>query len=152
MDSVIIQGVTLAIAVLGALLGVMNTWRNWSLDRMRLRVTPAFGLDNTGGRNILVTVVNLSSFPVTVTTMGFTLLNSTNHMQVPAPIFMRGERLPIRLEPRTSCTAVVALAALEHAQLANIRCAYVTTACGQQIEGDSTALRQMVHAAATAQQ
>lgn len=42
MDKIsIVQAITLAIAVLGAVLGVINTWLGLDKSRVKLRVAPA---------------------------------------------------------------------------------------------------------------
>lgn len=149
MDSAAFQAVTLAIALLGAFLGVLNTWRNWSLDRLKIRVIPRYAVGNDGSPYISIEIINLSSFPVSVISIGFTVLGGATHMQVPIPIFTRGETLPIRLETRTSCTTLVPLRTFEKDQLASIDKAYISTACGKEIAGDSAALQQIIHAAIT---
>lgn len=149
MDKTTLEIVTLAIAVVGAVLGIVNTWRNWSQDRVRLRVRPSYALDAMGGHNICIEVVNLSSFPITVTHLGFTVLGGANHMPIPRPLFTQGESLPVRLEARTSCTVLVPLGTLQKGQVASIDKAYASTACGLRVLGDSPALRDVVHAAAT---
>lgn len=150
MDRLVFDAATLAIALLGAVLGVISTWRNWIQDRVRLLVRPSYGLDVMGGHNICIDVVNMSSFPVTVTRIGFTLLGSDRRMQIPRPMFTGGETLPVSLEARTSCTVLVPLAAFEKGEIAVIDKAYVSTACGIRVQGDSRTLRQLVHAAAAA--
>jgi hypothetical protein len=64
--------VTLGLAGLGAVLGVMNTWQAMSRERLRLRVRP-MQIVSGGGLSFGIEVVNLSSFPVTVEEVGFTL-------------------------------------------------------------------------------
>lgn len=145
-----VPALTLAVALTGAVLGVLNTWRNWSLDRVKVRVVPVYSEDMAGSRYISIEVINLSSFPVTVVSIGFTVIGGATHMQIPRPIFTGRETLPVRLESRTSFTVLAPLSTFEKTQLATIDRAYVKTACGNQIQGDSTTLRQIVNAAATA--
>ncbi|MGH6627626.1 MAG: hypothetical protein ACRECD_13995 [Burkholderiaceae bacterium] len=150
MNQNTVQAVTLAIAVLGAVLGLMNTWRNWSADRLRLRVNVSMAVLADGSQALCVEALNLSSFPVTVTHFGFTLLGSDSHMQF-MPIFPRGESLPVRLESRTSCTALCAPWAHKEAKFAGVDCAYVNTACGNQIKGGGAFLAHLALNAAAAQ-
>lgn len=144
MDTTILQICTLIIAVVGAALGVLNTWRAFGQDRLRLRVEPAHAYMTNGARQMCITVVNLSTFPVTLTNFGFTLVGDLNHMAIASPVFTQNERLPIRLEPRASCTALVDIWALQDAQIARIHKAYVSTACGHRVLGDSGALHEIV--------
>lgn len=139
--------VTLCIATLGAVLGVFGTWRNWLTDRVRVRVRVAHAIGLHGDRAITVDVVNLSSFPVTVTHIGFHLSGTDRHVQMLTPILTQGERLPVRLEPRAALTAVQPLATFENEQLALLRNAYVKTACGLELKSPRGILRQMNDAA-----
>lgn len=143
-----VQITTLAIALLGAVLGMLNTWRTFRGDRVKLRMVPLYAEDTDGGHNFAVEVVNLSSFPVVVNYIGFSLQGTDKHMQLPAPAFIGGERLPVRLEARASCTALAPLAAFDKAQLARIDRAVVQTACGHEAKGDSTSFRQVIDLAA----
>ena len=61
----------LEIALIGAVLGVFNTWWNFSRDRVRLKVT----CDEDEQGNVVLDIVNLSDFPVTITDVGFVLAN-----------------------------------------------------------------------------
>mgnify|MGYP006910138526 CR=1 FL=1 len=58
--------ITLLLAVLGSALGIMNTWQNFRRDRSRVRVVAEPKPAGSGGQMWLVTVVNLSAFPVTI--------------------------------------------------------------------------------------
>lgn len=146
------EWVTFGLAVLGAGLGVFNAWKGWVADRVRVRVIPAFSVDTTGDPYINIEVRNLSAFPVTITSVGFTVIGGATHMQIPHPILMGANRLPVRLESRASFAALMSLRAHENSQLATIDAAYVKTACGLQVLGDSPALRQIVYAAIAASQ
>jgi hypothetical protein len=71
------DGVTLSIAAVGAVLGIINTRQAMDQQRVKLRVVPKWVLfpmeeppnDEAG----CVEVVNLSAFPVTLQEVGFTL-------------------------------------------------------------------------------
>lgn len=143
------EAVTLAIALLGAVLGMLNAWRNWNMDRVRVRVRITWAI-TAGGNCLCFDVVNLSNFPVSVTHFGFDKADGT-HMQF-LPIFTNGERLPVRLESRTRCTGMAAPGAHQGGQFATVTTAYIQTACGLKIKGDGAALRQVVMAALAAHQ
>ena len=63
------------IAWIGAVLGVCNTWWNFSRDRVKLKVTCSEGED---GRFHLK-VFNNSAFPVRITEVGFILREGEQH-------------------------------------------------------------------------
>lgn len=131
MDAEIVQIITTALAVLGAVLGLYNAWRNWVQDRVRLVVEVSAARDVYDVPHLLVDIRNLSTFPVTVTHLGFDYLGRSGlHAQIAAPSFVGSEKLPVRLAPRTSATAFVALAAMENEKWAAVRHAYIKTACG----------------------
>ena len=63
---------TTAAALLGAALGVLNTWNSVNQSRVRLRVRPSHAISNPDGTNkFCVDVLNLSAFPVTIAEVGF---------------------------------------------------------------------------------
>lgn len=128
-----IQIVTTALAVLGAVLGLYNAWRNWVQDRVRLRVSVSLGqFTGNGDYFLMVNSVNLSTFPITITHIGFDHAGGDGrHAQIAAPHFIdEAHRIPVRLEPRTSATAAIPLETLSPEQVVRWRCAYVNTACG----------------------
>jgi len=67
------QAVTLAIAVLGAILGIINTWHNLDKRRVKLKVTPAHAIP-VGGMDprlqFCIEITNLSEFPLTISDAG----------------------------------------------------------------------------------
>lgn len=128
---IVLDYVTPGVAVLGAGLGILNTWRSWSQDRVRLRVGVSYGAGLVGGgRALLVNAVNLSSFELTVTHVGFHLLGRQRHCQIFRPLLTNSENLPVCLKPRTALTAVVHLGAGDEVPWDQVECAYVLTACG----------------------
>lgn len=148
MDQDTMAVVTFATAVLGAVLGVFNAWRAWLSDRPRLRLRVAHAFGAPFDRMLMLEVVNLSGFPVTVTALGFNLRGSAQHVVIQWPTFTQGEKLPVRLEPRAACTALMPLGAFQQQQLARIELAYVRTACGLEVKAGRNLLRQLRHAAA----
>lgn len=135
IDSGVMQAVTLAIAVLGAVLGVLNAWRNWVHDRLRVRVDVSTAMGIGGTPAIRINIRNLSRFDVTITHIGLHCIGRKRHMQLWQPMFARGEALPVRLESRASSTVVQALAAMPEEDWLTIECVYVTTACGNEVTG-----------------
>jgi hypothetical protein len=63
----------IALAAVGAVLGVMNTWNALSQRRVRLIVRPALAYFTGGGPPMFsISVTNMSSFPLTISEVGFT--------------------------------------------------------------------------------
>lgn len=136
--------VTLATAVLGAVLGIVSTWRSFALDRVKLRVGASLGIGVPVSEPLIVIeVVNLSSFPVTVTTIGFYLDGTDRHLQITHPVFTRGEQLPVRLEPRAAFTVAQPARALQSEHLVALRSVYIKTACGLEAQSKRGALRNV---------
>lgn len=144
------QLITLGIAVLGAVLGLLNWWRSFSADRLRLRVSVSHAFGLSGEQGLMINVINLSTFPVTVTHIGFDLIGTDRHIQLANPMFTQGERLPVRLESRTAFAVVQPLVAFQQDQLVMLKRAYVLTACGRRAQSKRGVLRQVNDAAAAA--
>jgi hypothetical protein len=141
-DVTLIQALTMAIAFLGAVLGIINTWHGLDKSRVKLRVRPAHaipvrGADPSIGLSIAVT--NLSAFAITVNEVGV-LFRDKSSRGVIRPILVAGGPLPRRLEPRSSLTLYARRLSRSDGK---IRCAYASTACGVRQTGNSPALRQM---------
>jgi hypothetical protein len=143
------ETVTLAIAVLGAVLGVLNAWRNWLQDRVRVKVFPFLGKDQANQFFGAVEVRNLSSFPITIREFGFDSYRARGVMRVIDPEIEGGGKLPVRVESRACCTALVSIAAnvkpLSHARFAVVR-----TACGKTFRGHTGAFREIQEIASAA--
>src|SRR5580704_3366668 len=119
-----VSWVTLGIAILGAGLGIFNTWHGWRQSKVPIRVTPTkveldnfVGQDAAGGAiygrflSPAVAIINLSSFPVTVEEVGYEVDGGEKHMlsRIDAPArlaaggqFWISDRLPQRLESRSA--------------------------------------------------
>lgn len=133
---------TLAIALLGAVLGVVNTWNSLRSSRVLIRVTPKWVVasDWTG---LSIDVVNLSNFPVTITEVGFTIGRSFDRLprrvQIPPGAVMRGPALPLLLRPHE---ALDVMFSCDWVGSLEIHRAYALTASGVIARGNSGALRQ----------
>jgi hypothetical protein len=139
-----IQAITLAIAVLGAVLGVINTWHSLDKSRVKLRVVPAHAIP-VGGMNpelqFCIEVTNLSAFAVTVYDVGVLYEGTDQRGSIIRPIIVDGGPWPRRLEPRSSVTAYGAKP--DSPRKNRIKCAYAKTQCGCMATGTSGALRQI---------
>jgi hypothetical protein len=137
---------TLGLAVIGAVLGVMNTWNAISQRRLQLRVRPAHAIGAHGVRAFSIEVINLSAFAVTINDVGF--IHGASRSKIPArsavlhPTLIDGGPWPRRLESREAVSVF-----FDPVDLARpsdgFGKAYARTSCGEIARGDSPALRQL---------
>jgi hypothetical protein len=139
----LLQVSTIAIALVGAVLGVVNTWASVDKSRIKLRVRPAHAIPSGGAPQHIgmsITVTNLSAFAVTVDEVGLFYRGTVNRGAIITPILADDGKWPRRLEPRSSVT-IYAQRPQPHTH--SIKCAYARTECGVTQRGSSPALRQM---------
>lgn len=142
----IIQAVTLAIAVLGAVLGVINTWHGLDKSRVKLKVRPAHAIPVGGANpniNFSIEVTNLGAFAVTICDVGVFYHGTDKRGSFIRPILADGGTWPRRLEPRSAVTIYGQRP--ESLPGHKIRCAYAITECGVTKTGNSPALRQIAN-------
>ena len=132
---------TMTAAMIGAALGIMNTWNSMSQRRVRVRVIPQFvtGVDGTP-IGFSIEVINLSAFAVTLAEVGFRTAEGRK-VPLPAASFSDNGRLPRRLEAREAVSAIFGPKDFS-APNVKLRAAYARTACGRTIHGNSLAGRQ----------
>lgn len=121
------------IACLGAVLGVLNTWYMFHRDKVKLEVSPIhtwFGNPEKGNLKLGLNVVNLSSFPITVSDIGFRYkIKGFNMMQA---AYYKGNPLPLRLSPRSAHIFYIdSPKDLWNDRYDDYCFAYVMTACGR---------------------
>ncbi len=138
--------ITFGIAFLGAVLGIINTWRNIDRDRVKLLVKPAHAIP-VGALEYMhpniefsIEVVNLSVFPVIVSEVGFLHKAMDSRAAVMQPITLNGPTTPRKLEPRESASFYMVRP--ERHDGRPIKCAYAKTSCGRTFRGNSPALMQ----------
>lgn len=140
-----IQYVTFAIAVLGAVLGLINTWHALDRTRIKLKVSPAHAI-TFGNANpsiaFSVEVTNLSAFAVTVYDVGFFYSGTDRRSSILQPILGDGGSWPRRLEPRSSVT-IYSERPRSHIDRHRLVRAYAKTQCGHTAKGTSGALKQV---------
>jgi hypothetical protein len=141
----IVQAVTLAIALLGAVLGVINTWFTVDRSRVKLKVLPAHcipfgGLDPS--LQFTIAVTNLSEFAVTIVEVGVFYKGTKKRSVIAAPILLDGGNWPRRLESRSSVSVYMKRPVF--IQGFKVKCVYAKTECGHVKKGNSPALRQIV--------
>jgi len=143
--------------IFGAVLGIINTWSQVSRNRVRLRVVPkmAFMVDGgiitgTKATNQLkqlicsqtpsrwcIEVVNLSTFAVTISEVGFAKSNGLRHVLVPAQV-SNGRTWPARLESREAVTLYAQIGENPDPHIMQRPYAYAETDCGVLCFGTSS--------------
>ncbi|MDP8204970.1 MAG: hypothetical protein P9L95_10610 [Candidatus Tenebribacter mawsonii] len=142
----IIQIVTFSIAVLGAVLGIINTWYNLDKNRVKLKVTPAYAIpveDIDQRLKFCVQITNLSSFPLTISDAGVFFTGTDSRGSIISPVFSDGGNWPKKLEPRTSVSVYSQIPETPAGH--KIKCAYAITQCGEVCIGTSGALKQIAN-------
>ncbi len=136
------EAITLATAVIGAVLGVLNTVHGYLRDRVRLQLTiSSITFTHTGQPGLCVTVINRGHLPVTITAIGVT--NGAVHGQIVEPMAGQ-ERLPYRLEARTALLWTAGAEAAHIAVRHRMTLVYADTACGVRVTGGRQFLRALI--------
>jgi hypothetical protein len=143
-----IQEITFGVALLGAVLGVVNTWHAIDRSRVKLKVRPAHAIAVGGIRTDLsfcIEVTNLSAFAVTVGEVGFLYRGTDRRSCIAQPVVIDGGSWPRRLEARSSVTLYSQRppASIDGGRM---KCAYATTHCGYTARGTSGAMKQISQA------
>ena len=144
MNEPIFQAVTFALAVLGAVLGVINTYLAIDKSRVKLRVVPKHAIpygDVDPRLTFCIEVTNLSAFAVTIEEVGVRLAGSRQRLLLDGKRTLDGGQWPRRLEPRTSVTVYAQSPRSPRGE--RLHAAYTTTACGVTRTGTSPAFRQL---------
>lgn len=141
-----VTGVTLGIALLGAVLGIINTWHQIRKDRVRLHVAPKIlrliQADQISGPQLCIEVINLSTFPVTISGVGF---RTRGHdVALVHPIFLDQGSWPRRLDPRQSVSAFFNEEWRKDQDLKHVQWAIATTQCGVTCCGTVKQLKKQI--------
>lgn len=146
IEMTIIQSVTFSIAVLGAVLGIINTWYNLDKNRVKLKVMPGNIYQPHGGNkhlNFCIQITNLSVFPLTISQAGFFSTRTGIKETIIKPVFLDGGNWPKRLEPRTAITVLTQSPEVPIGH--KIKSAYAITQCGKTCIGTSGALKNIIN-------
>jgi hypothetical protein len=136
---------TFGVAVIGATLGVLNTWRGILKDRSKIRVTPQAWFTDDGESGLCIEAINLSAFDLTITQVGLAV---GRKKRLAFPFYSIGDKTPILVKPRARACFYVKPGCMHNLDLRNVKGAVVITACGQLFRGDSRALKSLVRNAA----
>ena len=139
----LVEGITFAIAVLGAVLGIINTVHSINKDRVRLKVTPSWIIipGDTGQRRMGIEITNTGFLPVTISEAGFAI-KGKKRMVFVDPLVMDGGSWSRRLEPRSSFTLLQKSAVFYEPEFATAKHAYAKTQCGKKFKGKTAAFKQ----------
>jgi hypothetical protein len=135
--------ITFGIALIGAGLGILNTWRSFYQDRIRLKIIPQWTLFQDGRHTLCIEVINIGYVAVTVSQVGFRL-RDRKQVFIFIPMPRPGSELPKRLEPRASFTVLAPFGTDEHESMRGVNAAFAKTACLRIFTGNSDALRGVV--------
>ncbi len=158
-----VDGLILCIALLGAVLGVLNTWYFYKSNRVRIRVVPKLAFDMSSGRYITsecddqsrqlqangaqqrwaIEVINLSAFPLTIDEVGFSDHTVMGNYAMVQPELSRGKTWPVRLKPREKVVYYSTDGTLLPGRVLANPCAYAKTDCGYCFYGESLILSKL---------
>ena len=154
----LIQAITLTIAVLGAVLGVINTFVALDRNRVKLRVIPMAATFNKSllvstiikngacKTHILIEVQNLSAFAVTIREVGLLYHKNKKRGKWVRSTVCTGGDLPHRLDPQSSFSVFNCVADMVKSgvHVDDVKCAYAMTDCDVVRRGNSPALKTLV--------
>lgn len=154
MNTTLFAVITLAVALLGAALGILNTWQSFYRNRLRVSVSPRKAIAAGQEPRLCFEIVNRGYLPVTISGIGLRLRRPRHrHYFAFLARTIDGAALPQRMEPRTSMTLFMPIDADHDPLIREARDAFVTTACGRTFRGNSQTLRshiRMLRSAAVA--
>jgi hypothetical protein len=145
--------ITFGLATVGAVLGVLNTWRAITRDQPKIKVIPKRAIP-VGGFDervdFCIEAVNLGTFALTITELGVLHNGTSGRSTIVQPILLDKGPWPRRLEPRSSVTGYFSSELIDVSKH-SVRCAYAKTDCGLTFQGTTPALRQIAEALAAKQ-
>lgn len=140
----VLDAITLSIAVLGAALGLINTWHQLDRTRVKLKVVPKHAIPYGAMDpriNFCIEVTNLSAFAVTIEETGVFYRGTDHRGAYTQPILIDNGPWPRRLESRASVTVYGQSPSAKPGH--PLKCAYARTACGVVTCGNSAAFKQL---------
>jgi hypothetical protein len=157
------DNITLVIAVLGAVLGIVNSLRLWWRDRLHVKVIPKLyapigGADfrwpehneaflkqySIESPRFCIEVQNRGANPVTIETVGFLKRRAKSILAINNPIIKDGGKYPRRLEPHSSFVVFTHYTPLElKKKFGAPYCAFAETGSGLKFQGTSPVLKDV---------
>lgn len=130
---------------IGTLLGLLNTIRAFSRDRVKVRVKTGMVVDHNGFRGFSIVVVNLSRFPISLREIGF-LLRRPRGNKLLLVKTMAQYKFPCSMEPRTSFGAEIIIQEEDKKFIPSIKGVYVETECGSRfsVSGKDPILKEFI--------
>lgn len=129
MQDPVMQWVTLAIAVYGAVLGSLGFWHSQRRDKPKITLIPEVLVTTSGTYRLLFRVINCGLIDVQITEVGFARkLNSTRAAFQPSPI--RNMEPTTKLPAGSEVVLYVPASTIEHMQPLHVRYAYVAIGHG----------------------
>jgi len=139
---------TLAIAVLGAVLGILNFYRAVVRDRVNIKIRPSlYFMAPPGGESftgLCVEVVNLGFIPVTISNAYFQMQDDSLFADLQIRTNLGLQKIPIRLDPRESTTFFFNSELNAEMALLEARCVLVKTACGINLKNSNKEFRKWI--------
>ncbi len=156
--SIVRDDITLGLGAIGTVLGILNWWKSWDRDRVKLKVIPKVSqlfksqgqvvkaLSSTtqayDGGLLCIEVINLSSFAITIRDVGFTTKGGRGKLSLTSPIIYDQKGFPRKLEPRESVSFYANEQPFDKIDLNCIAKVYAMTECHSMKTGTSKALKQ----------
>jgi len=150
----------LIFGAIGLGLSIFNTIKAHQKDTVNLKVIPKLYSDHTTARlsttriptgtneqweGFCIEVINLGFFPVTIEEIGLTRTDIKNRIIFPQPEMSGGEKLPKRLESRTSISFYIPSEKnILQDGLPYVKHFYATTACGVTVRGNSEVTKWLI--------
>ena len=136
--------------LLGAVLGIVNTWHQMQKNKIWLKIVPSHAIPvgalAHSNVDFGIEVINLSEFAVTITDVGFLLTDKRKATLATVDCLEFPGKLPVRLEPRTSYKKLFHKSAMNNVDT-KIKSAYANTQCGETLTGTSGALKHLTKGA-----
>ena len=147
----LITGITLCIALVGAVLGVINTVHSLNRDRIILRVIPEWTDESSNRLFLRVKVINLSHIAVSIEEIGFFLSRRRNSKKIPLTDIIPTDEspfsFPYMLQPKFSVPIIVSDEIIASKEFKDVKYAYARTSDGSTFKENSSALKQAVNEA-----
>ncbi len=140
--------ITFSIAVLGAVLGLLNFYRAVARDKVHVKITPSLYVMAPPGRSPIqgmsVEVINLGFVPVTVSNAYIQLRNNSIVADMGITTSLGKWEIPVRLEARESTTLFFSAEFNHEESLVNAKCVLVKTACGINLRSSNRVFRDWI--------